>query len=260
MALTFQQTVGLALVCVIILIHLVLIPVIEIILFPHNKDVQKIYLKANYGSPEAMATAQFILLNLGFYNIICALATMYAVYADCVDLLRPLMYIFIGNGVVLMYQSLENYFGAIARAVPAIVALSYLQFLPKAATTQNDMPYSVVLIPIILHVVFFFLESIMFPTSKFVQKMFIGRAATSPMAVDSAKPILFCQGFYNLFIAAGATYALVVAENITAVRCFMIIIVGASLVLVISAPKLKRAALIQGGPALFVLYVLYSKF
>lgn len=258
MVLTFQQTVGLAFIYLVVLIHLVFLPVIDIILFPRSKDIQKVYLKHNFDSREARETARFILLNLGFYNIICALATLLAVYAECVDLLRPLLWIYICNGFVILYQSIENYFGAISRVVPAIVALSYLKFLPVAKEEiKSDIPWSVALIPVILHVVFFFLESVLFPTSKLVQKTFIGRAAKSPMAVDAAKPLLFCQGFFNLFLAGGTAYALVVAENMTAVKCFMMIIIGAALVLVISAPKLYRGALIQGGPALFVLYVLY---
>ena len=253
---TFQETVGIFILFLVALIHAVVLPTIEIILFQHSKDLQKVYLEKNYGSRDAFDTVKFILVNLGFYNVMCGLAVAYAVYAESTDLLRALMYVFIGNGLIGLYLSLENYFGALSRAIPAAVALGYLKFLPNSVPKRVDMPWSVVLIPVILHFVFFVLESVLFPTSKFVQKMFVGKAASSPMAVDASKKLLFRQGFYNLFLAFGTIYGLVV-ENNTVVRCFMMIVLGASLVLVISAPKLYRGALIQGGPALLVLYVLF---
>ena len=148
---TYQETVGIAILFVIALIHAVVFPTIEIIVFSHSKDIQKLYLEKNYGSRDALDTVKFVLVNLGFYNVICGLAVAFAVYAECTDLLRALMWVFIGNGLVCLYQSFENYFGALLRAVPAAVALGYLKFLPNSMLKRVDMSWSVALYPVILY-------------------------------------------------------------------------------------------------------------
>lgn len=190
---SFQETTGLAILAVVVLVQLVIFPLIEIVIFPRSKDIQKLYLEKNYGIREAFDTSKLILFNLGFYNVLCGLVVVYAVRVECVDLLYALMWVFIGNGLVGLYQSLQYYFASLARAIPATLALSYIKFLPVADVKKMSMPWLIVLIPVLLHMSFFVLESLLFPRSKPVQMLFIGKAATSPVAVDAGSFL----GIYN---------------------------------------------------------------
>ncbi|HEY6927167.1 MAG TPA: DUF1304 family protein, partial [Steroidobacteraceae bacterium] len=70
----------------------------------------------------------------------------------------------------------------------------------------------------------------------------------------------FNQGFYNLFLAVGTFTGLALAlmghrsVGLTLVTWNCLFMVGAALVLAVSAPQMWRAALIQGvAPALFLL-------
>lgn len=69
---------------------------------------------------------------------------------------------------------------------------------------------------------------------------------------DTIKPMALNQGFYNLFLAIGVTVGLVLLSNDDRSVAQALIIfacasmVAAALVLVISNPRLARAALLQG--------------
>ena len=106
-----------------------------------------------------------------------------------------------------------------------------------------------------LHVVFFLFESVLFRRPA-IQKRF----HVDPACADSVRSWAFNQGFYNLFLAAGvfAGFALLLTGHprvglaLVAWNCLSM--VGAAVVLVASAPQLKRGALIQGAaPLLFII-------
>lgn len=70
---------------------------------------------------------------------------------------------------------------------------------------------------------------------------------------DTVRPMAFNQGFYNLFLAAGVVLGLLFfwAWGDTVIGATLILfaagsMVAASLVLILSSPKLARAAAIQG--------------
>ena len=100
----------------------------------------------------------------------------------------------------------------------------------------------------VLHIGFFYLEAIAF------RKPFAHRAfgITDPDQVEVLVFPLLNQGFYNLFLAAGTlTGAIGTAagwkpQGPTLVVFGCLFMIGAALVLVISRPKLARAAAIQG--------------
>jgi putative membrane protein len=98
-----------------------------------------------------------------------------------------------------------------------------------------------------LHIVIFWLESVRW--SKPATWRSFG--VKTQEAADVVKPMAFNQGFYNLFLAAGVGIGLKLA-TIAPQAGFAIVffaagsMVLAATVLVVSSPKLARAALIQG--------------
>jgi putative membrane protein len=79
---------------------------------------------------------------------------------------------------------------------------------------------------------------------------------TSQEDAETVKPMAFNQGFYNLFLTIGVAIGLVLAWT-GAIEAGLALVflaagsmVGAALVLILSSPKLARAAAIQGAAPL----------
>lgn len=101
----------------------------------------------------------------------------------------------------------------------------------------------------LLHCFFFYLESVAFASSRSVQQVFLGREAASvPGTVKAATTLLFNQGCYNLFLAAGTAYGVVFEQRVL-VQFTLVFYVAAGVALVLSAPRAWRGALAQMGPA-----------
>ena len=100
----------------------------------------------------------------------------------------------------------------------------------------------------LLHVYIFVMESIQWSKPAIWRRFGLKSQADA----DTTKPMAFNQGFYNLFLAIGVGTGLVLlAVGATPVGLGMIFLgagsmVAAALVLVLSSPKLARAAAIQG--------------
>lgn len=103
----------------------------------------------------------------------------------------------------------------------------------------------------LLHLLFFKLESIDFMKSSTLKKF-----GLNPDQGAIVKIWAFNQGFYNLFLALGLLYSLVLVygnqfeSGIVLARFILLTVFGAGLVLLASAPKKFSAALVQGIPAL----------
>ena len=102
-----------------------------------------------------------------------------------------------------------------------------------------------------LHVLFFYLESIAFPTSRKVQVIFLGSSPTQDK-IDATRTFLQNQGFYNLFLALGTLYGLV-SNTASIVRFTLFVYVGAGAVLLATSPRSYRGALMQIIPAFLAL-------
>jgi putative membrane protein len=106
----------------------------------------------------------------------------------------------------------------------------------------------------LLHVVFFYMESIAF-TRPEVHRRF-GLMTSEHAAV--ARPIMLNQGFYNLFLAVGVIVGVVLSNGDgtaetagTAVVVFGLACMAlAGVVLALTSPSLRRAAAVQAGPAI----------
>lgn len=115
----------------------------------------------------------------------------------------------------------------------------------------------------VLHIFFFYLESVAWSTPSSWKRFGVKNAE----AAETIKPWAFNQGYYNLFIAIGTLVgvALIVLTALTqagvAVAVFgALIMVGASVVLVSTNKRMARAALIQGGaPFIGVVLLLASQ-
>jgi putative membrane protein len=111
----------------------------------------------------------------------------------------------------------------------------------------------------LLHVLFFLLESVLWRRPGVHGGVF----GLSPDAAQAARPFAFNQGFYNLFLAAGAgggalASALGHATPGRAVAAFALAsMLAAALVLLASRPALWLGALIQGGPPAVALAALW---
>lgn len=106
-----------------------------------------------------------------------------------------------------------------------------------------------------IHVLIFCMESLWW-TAPDVQKRF----RQTPEQAQATKLFAFNQGFYNLFLALGLFAGLALAwaghsaVGMTLATWSCLSMVGAAVVLVASAPQMKRGALIQGtAPLLFLL-------
>jgi putative membrane protein len=103
-----------------------------------------------------------------------------------------------------------------------------------------------------VHVYFFYLESIAW--SKPATWRLFG--LRSQDAADTVRPMALNQGFYNLFLALGAavgivlTVAGVTQAGVTVALFAALSMVGAATVLVLSNPRMARAAAIQGAAPL----------
>jgi putative membrane protein len=107
----------------------------------------------------------------------------------------------------------------------------------------------------VVHVLIFCMESLWWTNSK-VRVRF----RQAPEQAEATKLFAFNQGFYNLFLAIGtfAGLALVLGghavSGLTLVTWNCLSMLGAAIVLVVSAPQLRRGALIQGAaPFVFLL-------
>ena len=100
----------------------------------------------------------------------------------------------------------------------------------------------------LLHVYIFVMESIQWSQPATWKRFGLKSQADA----ETTRPMAFNQGFYNLFLAIGvATGLVLLAAGVASVGLGMIFLaagsmVAAALVLVLSSPKLARAAAIQG--------------
>ena len=113
-----------------------------------------------------------------------------------------------------------------------------------------------------LHVLFFVLESVTFTQPRVAARF----GLTSPEQIAAVRPMAFNQGFYNLFLAAGAFggLALIAAGHhragmiLVAWNCASML--AAAVVLAASSPQMIRGAAIQGLPPLvFLLGAAYTR-
>jgi putative membrane protein len=111
------------------------------------------------------------------------------------------------------------------------------------------------LIAALFHVWFFVLESLRFERPEVWRRF----GLTTPEQASVVRPMAFNQGFYNLFLAIGIAFGLVLIATGNAVPGRAIVLfacacmVGAGLVLVSSNRRLLPAAALQVGPALVAL-------
>jgi putative membrane protein len=110
------------------------------------------------------------------------------------------------------------------------------------------------LLAALLHVVFFYMESIAF-TRPEVHRRF---GLMTPEHAAIARPIMFNQGFYNLFLAIGVIVGVAMSnsDGTTATAGTAVVVFGlacmalAGVVLALTSPTLRRAAAVQAGPSI----------
>jgi len=110
----------------------------------------------------------------------------------------------------------------------------------------------------VIHVLFFLVESAWWTTSA-VRRRF----RQTPEQAEATRLLAFNQGFYNLFLAAGAFAGLALSladypgPGLAIAAWCCLSMLGAAVVLAASAPTLRRGALIQGAaPLVFLVLAL----
>jgi putative membrane protein len=119
-----------------------------------------------------------------------------------------------------------------------------------------------VFIAAVIHLLIFFMESVAW-SKPATWKRF---GLKTQQEADIVRPMAFNQGFYNVFLAIGAGTGLVMLGSSNwqqgglALAIFSAAsMVLASIVLVTSAPKLYRAALVQGlAPLLGIIFLVLA--
>jgi putative membrane protein len=111
----------------------------------------------------------------------------------------------------------------------------------------------------IIHVLFFLMESV-FWSRPAVMRIFHRKESDTV----STRMLAFNQGFYNLFLAAGVLvgFALIAGgrteAGLAVVAANCAVMFGASIVLLVSSPRMLRGALIQGlAPLAFLALLLF---
>jgi len=105
-----------------------------------------------------------------------------------------------------------------------------------------------VFVAAVIHLFIFFLESVAWSKPSTWRRFGLKTQAEA----DIVRPMAFNQGFYNVFLAIGAGLGLILlGTGLTQAGLALAIfscasMVAAAAVLLVSAPKLWRAALIQG--------------
>jgi putative membrane protein len=114
----------------------------------------------------------------------------------------------------------------------------------------------------LIHVLIFVTESVRWSRPE-VWKRF---GVTTQVNADIVKPMAFNQGFYNLFLAIGAGLGpvLLVSTPVQQAGLAVSLFAGSSmvlaaLVLIISSPKMARAAFVQGlAPLIGIVFLVFS--
>lgn len=106
-----------------------------------------------------------------------------------------------------------------------------------------------VAIAALIHVLIFILESVLWSRPTTWRRFGLRSQADA----ETTRPMAFNQGFYNLFLAAGVGIGLVLLSGAATAQAGIAItlfaalsMVAAATVLIISSPKLARAAALQG--------------
>ncbi len=109
----------------------------------------------------------------------------------------------------------------------------------------------------LIHILFFLMESVLW-TRPAVMRIFRQKESD----IKSTRVLAFNQGFYNLFLAIGvlAGFALLAGGHrdtgLAVVASNCAVMLGASIVLLMSSPRMLRGALIQGLAPLAFLVLL----
>ena len=112
----------------------------------------------------------------------------------------------------------------------------------------------------LFHVYVFFLESVAW-TKPSTRRIFGVRTEAE---AETLRPMAFNQGFYNLFLAVGAAVGVPLLWSFPDVGLALVLLAAGSmilagLVLLVSSPRSRRSAVLQGGPPLIgVVLVLLS--
>eukprot|EP00956_Cyclotella_meneghiniana_P005158 scaffold6417_cov87-Cyclotella_meneghiniana.AAC.12 len=95
--------------------------ILESILLPRSVAVQKIF---GVRREHMNGSIALFSVNQGYYNLMLALATFYGLYHDELELVKGILFIYVGAATVLFIStSGKLYRGAIVQGIPALAAL-----------------------------------------------------------------------------------------------------------------------------------------
>lgn len=116
-----------------------------------------------------------------------------------------------------------------------------------------------VFIACLVHVLFFFMESVMWRRPSVWRRF----GVRSQDDAELMRPMAFNQGFYNVFLAIGGGLGLVLIGTGDWMQGGIVLslfamgsMLAAAIVLVVSSPRFARAAILQGLPPLVAIVFL----
>jgi putative membrane protein len=110
-----------------------------------------------------------------------------------------------------------------------------------------------------IHVLFFVLESVRFSQPETYRRFFVETQADAELL----RPIFFNQGFYNLFLAIGATAGVVALNtgHAEAGRALILLACGsmavAGIILLVTDRRFLRSGLVQAVPPLVAIALVF---
>lgn len=227
-------------------------------LFPNYLSIQKYFLGKDYENIEVLSVMKLLFFNYGAYHGLLSMIGMIGQFIESYHLTQGVLVIFLSHGFSYLWNNSTKYSLLIAllQIIPAAIALYLPSHLQSHQEDTIDFPVIPVLIPAVLHIVFFIVESVLFSKVSIIQKIFLGKSSKTKEAVKYASEYFFDQGLYNLKLALLTLYGLYIVKSPAIVISTLFVYFAAGVVLIYSSPRLWKGFVVQSLPALYALYLL----
>jgi putative membrane protein len=229
------------------------------VLFSDSKTLQKYYLGKYFENSDAYEVMKLLMVNYGAYHALVALIAIIGQFIESYYLIQGVMIIFLTNGLSILWNPKKSSLAlliALIQFVPPLLALILPSHLDPNHEQPVDFPTPFILLPALLHILFFVIESLLFSSLSFIPKLFLGKYSKSKEALEIGKVYFFDQGLYNLKLALLTLSGLFVTKSPSVVILTLVVYFLAGVVLIVSSPRLWKGFIIQSLPALYALYLM----
>jgi putative membrane protein len=227
-------------------------------IYPQSRSMQKEILGSHFESTEALQVSKLVLFNIGAYDFLTSALVLISLYNNEFSVMNSAMLVFACNSAVLYLCLPNSWIESACRFTSAILAIISSQGLNKSNNPIEITSFGPILVPAVLHVLFFLAESVLFSRVKSIQRLFLGRQASSAIVVEVGTKLMFLQGIYNLLLSL-VTFHGLLTGSLSELGGTLFCYVGAACALLYSSPRMYKGFLIQGLPALYALTIVMKK-